>query len=403
MAFVLRKIQQVVKSIGKNRKFAKDPRKLQYEVDMNRLFLYTSFNRLGKNAEEADVDEIIDMASKFSFPDQEKLVQETVHSQIKSFCEKMDKILVDIDKRNEPSESRQRSDVASGRSGLSLAIGRNTSSINHPDVPKTKPLRRAEVSQKIRDLLGYTLEIKPSQIPHKEAGQGLFLNGEADVGNVVAIYPGVVYSPAYYRYIPGYPRVDAKNPYLITRYDGNVINAQPWGLGDETCEVWNALTIPKISANVQSDEKGSDRLWKLLSKPLEGKRVDYGGDVVDRRNPLAFAHYANHPAKGVAPNVMICPYDFPLTEKDMRVYIPNVVFGSSEDTTNMKRFGSFWFKYGSSINTGSDVPFLRTLVLVATRALSNEEVLLNYRLSNLKRRPEWYTPVDEEEDRRRWS
>ncbi|KAM6566690.1 hypothetical protein CsatA_025818 [Cannabis sativa] len=403
MAFILRKIQQVVKSLGKNRKFAKDPRKLQYEVDMNRLFLYTSFNRLGKNAEEADVDEIIDMASKFSFPDQEKLVQETVHSQIKSFCEKMDKILVDIDKRNEPSESRQRSDVASGRSGLSLAIGRNTSSINHPDVPKTKPLRRAEVSQKIRDLLGYTLEIKPSQIPHKEAGQGLFLNGEADVGNVVAIYPGVVYSPAYYRYIPGYPRVDAKNPYLITRYDGNVINAQPWGLGGETCEVWNALTIPKISANVQSDEKGSDRLWKLLSKPLEGKRVDYGGDVVDRRNPLAFAHYANHPAKGVAPNVMICPYDFPLTEKDMRVYIPNVVFGSSEDTTNMKRFGSFWFKYGSSKNTGSDVPFVRTLVLVATRALSNEEVLLNYRLSNLKRRPEWYTPVDEEEDRRRWS
>ena len=250
--------------------------------------------------------------------------------------------------------------------------------------------------------MGYTLEIKPSQIPHKEAGQGLFLNGEADVGTVVAIYPGVIYFPAYYRYIPGYPRVDAKNPYLITRYDGTVINAQPWGLGDDTREVWDPLTVPQISPSVQGDAKGSDQLWRLLSKPLEGKRGDYGGDVIERRNPLAFAHYANHPAKGVAPNVMICPYDFPLTEKDMRVHIPNVVFGNLEDT-NMKRIGSFWFKYGSSKSDGSDAPLLKTLVLVATRALCDEEVLLNYRLSNLKRRPEWYTPVDEEEDRRRWS
>lgn len=258
------------------------------------------------------------------------------------------------------------------------------------------------MSQRIKDLIGYTLNIKPSEIPHKEAGQGLFLNGRADVGSVVAIYPGVIYSPAYYRYIPGYPRVDAQNPYLITRYDGTVINAQPWGLGDETRGMWDAVSVSKIRPNVQADAKGSDKLWRILSKPLEGKRVDYGGDVIERRNPLALAHYANHPAKGMAPNVMICPYDFPLTEKDMRAYIPNVVFGNL-DETNMKRFGSFWFKYGSSKTAGSDIPLLKTLVLVSTRALSDEEVLLNYRLSNLKRRPEWYTPVDEDEDKRRWS
>lgn len=68
----------------------------------------------------------------------------------------------------------------------------------------------------------------------------------------------------------------------------------------------------------------------------------------------------------------------------------------------MKRLGSFWFKFGGSGNGGSDVPVLRTLVLVATRALCNEELLLNYGLSNSKRRPEWYTAVDEEEDRGRW-
>lgn len=221
------------------------------------------------------------------------------------------------------------------------------------------------------------------------------------MGTVIAIYPGVIYSPAYYRYIPGYPRVDAQNPYLITRYDGTVINALPWGSGGESREVWDGLTVPEIRSNVQSVEKGQDRVWRMLSKPLEGTRVGSIGDVLERRNPLALAHFANHPAKGMDPNVMICPYDFPLTEKDMRTFIPNVSFGNHEEV-NMRRFGSFWFK-SSAKNSVSDVPVLKTLVLVATRALCNEEVLLNYRLSNTKRRPAWYSPVDEEEDRRRWS
>jgi hypothetical protein len=117
-------------------------------------------------------------------------------------------------------------------------------------VPETKQLSRSEVSQSLRDEIGYSLDLKPSLIPHKEAGGGLFLSGEADVGTVIAIYPGVIYSPAYYRYIPGYPRVDAQNPYLITRYDGTVINALPWGSGGESREVWDGLTVPEIRSNV---------------------------------------------------------------------------------------------------------------------------------------------------------
>lgn len=223
------------------------------------------------------------------------------------------------------------------------------------------------------------------------------------MGEVVAFYPGVIYSPAYYRYIPGYPRVDAQNPYLITRYDGSVINAQTWGFGGETREVWDGQSMAEFKPDIKGVEKGSERLLKLLNSPLEGTQVGMrGGDVLERRNPLALAHFANHPAKGMVPNVMICPYDFPLTEKDMRVYIPNILFGNAEEV-KMKRFGSFWFKLGGSGNGGSDTPVLKTLVLVATRALCNEELLLNYRLSNSKRRPAWYSPVDEEEDRRRWS
>lgn len=268
-------------------------------------------------------------------------------------------------------------------------------------IPETRPLKLAEVSQRIKDLMGYTLVVKPSGIPHEEAGQGLFLDGEAEVGSVIAFYPGVVYSPAYYRYIPGYPRVDAQNPYLITRYDGNVINAQPWGVGGEDREVWTGSVTRDVDNRPMMQGKGedSDRIWKFLSKPLPGKLGGNLVDVLERRNPLALAHYTNHPSEGMEPNVMICPYDFPLTESDLRAYIPNIRFGGPEEV-KMKRFGNFWFKLGSG---GSNTPILKTIVLVATRALSNEELLLNYRLSNLKKRPTWYTPVNEEEDRRRWS
>ena len=217
---------------------------------------------------------------------------------------------------------------------------------------------------------------------------------------MLAFYPGVVYSPAYYRYIPGYPKVAAQNPYLITRYDANVINAQPWGSGGDKRELWNGRYTEEVKPDMKGAEKGSDRIWKALSKPLEGKQGD-SGEVIERRNPLALAHFANHPSKGVLPNVMICPYDFPLTENNIRVYVPNIMFGDAE--VKMRRFGSFWFKSGVSKNNMSDVPTLKSLVLVATRAIQDEELLLNYRLSNTKRRPEWYAPVDEEEDRRRWS
>ncbi|RYR32201.1 hypothetical protein Ahy_A10g046798 isoform C [Arachis hypogaea] len=364
---------------------------------------FKKFTELGKSADEANVEEIIEMANKASFADQQMQVQENVHSQIKAFCTFMDEILLPNKKMvNDFSELSRQTNTLPHRSGLSFAVGRSNTPIN-PDVPQTRPLSQAEVSQKLKNQLGFTLDVKSSQIPHKDAGQGLFLDGAADVGAVIAFYPGVVYSPAFYRYIPGYPKVDAQNPYLITRYDGNVINAQPWGSGGEVREPWSGRIMGEIKPNVKGAEKGSEKFWKLLSKPLEGNKLGSKNEILERRNPLALAHFANHPPKGVQPNVMICPYDFPLTEDNMRVYIPNVMFGNGE--VNMRRFGSFWFKSGVSRKSASstNAATLKTLVLVATRALEDEEVLLNYRLSNTKGRPQWYAPVDEEEDRRRWS
>ena len=43
------------------------------------------------------------------------------------------------------------------------------------------------------------------------------------------------------------------------------------------------------------------------------------------------------------------------------------------------------------------------LLLLASRDIENEELLLNYRLSPGAERPDWYSPVDSVEDKRRWA
>lgn len=88
---------------------------------------------MGKDTDEADVDEIIDMANKASVDDQHKQVQENIHLQIKSFCMSMDELLrPDVKKTNEVSESPKQSNATPQRSGLSLAIGRNRPGDKHP-------------------------------------------------------------------------------------------------------------------------------------------------------------------------------------------------------------------------------------------------------------------------------
>ncbi|XP_004507402.1 uncharacterized protein [Cicer arietinum] len=314
------------------------------------------------------------MASKASVADQHMQVQENIHSQIKTFCTFMDEVLLPTKKtvNDDSFEFSQQTNISPQHSELISANGCAA-------VPKQRSISQAELSQKLKDGFGFKLDVKPSQISHKEAGQGLFLDGVVDVGAVLALYPGVIYSPAYHHYIPGY--LDDQNPYLITRHDGTVIVAQPWGRGGDEKELWNGRKMVDNKTDMVVVEEGS--------------QVDNSDDALERRNPLALAHFANHPPKGMLPNVMICPYDFPLIENNMRAYIPNILYGNAE--VNMKKFGSFWFKSRVPRNSESHVPTLKTVVLVATRALQDEELLLNYRLSNTKRWPEWYALVDEED------
>lgn len=85
-----------------------------------------SYNRLGRNADEADAENIIDMAGKASLADQQKQVQENIHSQIKTFCNTLDRVLLpDSKNMNELPESCPQTKAAPRRSGLSFAVGRD--------------------------------------------------------------------------------------------------------------------------------------------------------------------------------------------------------------------------------------------------------------------------------------
>jgi hypothetical protein len=424
-----------------------DKRLLQHEIDTHRLFLLTSFHNEGASATEETAKEIERLASAMSFADQQQQVQTHVHSQMHNVAAVLDGILLEpplISKATvPPNGARQRP------SGLSFAVGviptaecerQNRSSVTA--VVETKPLNRAQVATAFEKDLGFSLHVKQSTVAHQDAGTGLFISGRAQPGTVVSLYPGVIYSPSQYRYIPGYPMVAAGNPYLISRYDGLVIDGKPWREGEDARKWWDGSVTDSERAlsdeagraeesaqksmpeDVSTDYRNAGRaktqhksVWELVgggkkwSGPLEGA-------VLELRNPLALGHFANHPPKGVQPNVMICSYTYSSSSGEtIRPYIPNIVFGNDEEL-DMQRRGPLWVNEGRKDrqyelesrqylgHTSGLVPVettdVRTLVLVATRDLEDEELLLNYRLSNYTRQPSWYHSVDAEEERRRW-
>lgn len=87
---------------------------------------------MGKNADEADADEIIEIASKASLADQQKQIQENIHDQISTFCTYMDDILRPDPKMANTNNSSSEPKTAPRRSGLGLAVGRTTSLDHNP-------------------------------------------------------------------------------------------------------------------------------------------------------------------------------------------------------------------------------------------------------------------------------
>lgn len=177
---------------------------------------------------------------------------------------------------------------------------------------------------------------------------------------------------------------------------------------------------PKTSDQVsKAGEKEGLGWWRLVAVGegrAESESSSQGGTLLETRHPLALAHFANHPEEGVAPNVVVCPYDFHISGPGMdelRPYVPNTLCpdkGPKKRADTPIGYRSIW-ETRDDDDQNLDRPgerarrpdVVRTLVLIASKEIRDEEVLLNYRLSPHVKPPDWYHPVDSDEDKRRWS
>ena len=211
--------------------------------------------------------------------------------------------------------------------------------------------RAAAVADGVRDALGFSLHVAGSAIPG--AGRGLFVRGSAPAGTMVCLYPGVVYLPLDLSNVKTQEEVDATfgegNGNLLSRFDGTVIDASEY-------------MVPGDARPV-----------------LE--------------NPFATGQFINHATADGAANVLSCSYNFPSDEAlpegfptNLRSYMPNRYAVPPGLVSLLQTNGAI----------GMSVAF------VTTRDIEDEEILANYRLNPNLGLPDWYTPVDEDEDARRW-
>jgi len=194
------------------------------------------------------------------------------------------------------------------------------------------------VEKHLVSTLGFNIRLGASDAG-PDSGDGLFVRGQVDPGEIVAVYPGVCYATDALRYIPGYPKIDVRNTYLIGRYDGSVLDALPWGRGDTghgevggggiTGEedppglgVWPGPPLSGDAAAAAAGgagEAGRGGRGELPAKLRRGEGWWWAGGGLDdyelnpllseaaltnaadaasrleRRHPLALAHFANHP------------------------------------------------------------------------------------------------------------
>ncbi|KAJ7373421.1 hypothetical protein OS493_013014 [Desmophyllum pertusum] len=189
----------------------------------------------------------------------------------------------------------------------------------------------------------FSLSIQKSSIHHPLAGNGVFLKGSAVPGSFITFHPGLVYLAKDVRKMPNYPNISKDNCYLMSRYDGCLLNAKDFDTD---------IQLPC------------------------GKRSTH---------PFAFGHMINHPPPGSKPNVM--PFNYDIMESfqsDLVYLVPNRYF----------RLPGILYKTAA---------VMRTILFVATEHINNEELFVNYRMNPSAELPDWYTPVDLEQDKRRWN
>lgn len=242
------------------------------------------------------------------------------------------------------------------------------------------------LSGKLKDSFGFVPRVRPSSVP--SAGLGLFVDGRAPGGSLVALYPGTCYLPSDLKELPNYPNITQDNDYLIWRYDGIVIDGKDAGDLDSTLDSEAGAYGGGTHATLQANSENVDNVYV---------------------HPLAQGHRVNHPPQGADANCLQFMFDLPLASS-LRAVIPNRMFGCPEKSSRsllerlhntgvMQRVSST-----SALTRGRwDGVSVPTLAIVATRDVVDEELFMNYRFNpSSPDLPSWYHDCDPESSQRRW-
>jgi hypothetical protein len=255
--------------------------------------------------------------------------------------------------------------------------------------------RPVHLENLVRDQ-SFSTRVAQSSIPG--AGFGLFVDGEAPAGALITLYPGISYRPSEVKHLPDYPAVARNNEHLLWRYDGVIVDGSP-----------NAIT-------------------KMLQHYMQNSGLD---EAV--LHAYAAGQFVNHPPPGGNPNALQYALDISLlqlpttsprfvptvpwqpelsegiladgtaqTERDKRKSgVVRRVLEGLENAAIRQRVASSGLL---SIRNSDSRNVRKSIAMIATRPIVNEEVYINYRFNpHAPDLPEWYTECNPEESRRRWA
>ena len=229
------------------------------------------------------------------------------------------------------------------------------------DVPlRSKPIKHPD---------GFNLEIKYSSIEHAESGFGVWIDGKGEEGTIIGFYPGIVYYPNQIN-----PKLVEGNEYLISRYDGIVIDGKHWS--DQ-------------SIKIRRKFKQLQNFHPIVMKNLEKGEGNFD-EISKYRNPFGIGNYINHPPPKVLPNVLCYAFDLKFQDypEEFFQYFPYKYVNESRSSSIL-------------YPDDGEVAF-RALIVILTKNVENEELYLNYRFNPSNPYPPWYFQPDLEEAKRRW-
>lgn len=390
---MVRPFRTLLASLKQLRGTRQRPREVQELADLHRLYLFTRLREEQYEEKQqpaaAVADRIVAEASALSDDERRQRVARALRAQASAMARAVHEAL-ERDAGEVPAAAaalrkwaledqgrrRRRPMARPGRDDDDSDDDDDEDGNGEAAAPSTTPSRRktspADLALLAARRVGFGLRVGPSAVG-RGAGLGLFVEGAAaaasspsataaatapraavPAGATLALFPGLCYTRDDYRRMAGYPKVDRGNPYLAARYDGLVVDSQPWARGDGVAAAVEepeakdgSSSSPSPSYRDQADPFRPPRrpvprsFLARMAKASDGPRLPpqvqaalraaadaraaglrWASATTDEapalelilplegRNPYALAHFANHPAPGQPPNAMLAPVDF---------------------------------------------------------------------------------------------